>query len=193
MLCAVACGGAGKLPGAIEPPIAEAPAVGDRATADPTVGAFEWSPDRKLAWSDFQGPPDLASDAAALTAYVVSYDTSCTGNRFTATVVTRFLPRVSWVKSRHLLDRQSAQTLQHEQTHFDLSEVQARRARRALQALPNACSLEDAELDRLFDQFGVADAEIQQQYDRETGNGTNAARQREWDARVEQWLRDLPR
>lgn len=162
------------------------------AVVDPVAGAFAWSATRPLTWADFQGKPDLMSGAAALSAYVISYDAECAGRVFVPRVVTRFLPHISWVKSQHLLDRQSSQILRHEQTHFDLSEVQARRARQELRALPAPCDLSEKEFDRIFDGFGRRDGDLQQQYDRETGHGTDARRQNEWQSRVDEWLRTLP-
>lgn len=163
------------------------------AVVDPGAGAFEWSAGRRLTWADFQGMPDLMSGAAALSAYVISYDAECAERVFVPRVVTRFLPKISWVKSQHLMDRQSSQILRHEQTHFDLSEVQVRRARQELLALPSPCELSEKEFDRIFDTFGQRDGDLQQQYDRETGHGTDARRQNEWQSRVEEWLRTLPK
>lgn len=162
------------------------------ATVDPMADAFEWSAERRLTWADFQGPPDVRSSAAALSAYVTSFDTECAGQVFVPRVVSRFLPKMSWVKSQHLLNRESANTLRHEQTHFDLSEVQARRARQELLALSSPCALSNDDFDRLFKKIGQRDGDIQQQYDRETAHGTNYRIQNEWQSRVEQWLRTLP-
>ena len=162
------------------------------AVVDPMAEAFEWSAARPLTWADFQGRPELMSGAAALSAYVISYDTECTGRTFVPRVVSRFLPKISWVKSQHLMNLASAQILQHEQTHFDVSEVQARRARQELLALPSPCDLSEKDFDRMFNAFGQRDADIQQQYDRETAHGTNVRAQNQWQSRVEQWLRTLP-
>lgn len=129
------------------------------------------------------------SGAAALSAYVISYDTECTGRVFVPRVVSRFLPKISWVKSQHLMNRASSQILRHEQTHFDLSEVQARRARQELLALSSPCDLSEKDFDRMFNAFGQRDFDLQQQYDRETAHGTDTRRQNEWQSRVDEWLR----
>lgn len=176
-----------RMPGAVEPepkPVVDGPA---------TAGAFEWSANRRLTWADFQGPPDLRSEAVATTATVVDYQMSCTGNDFTWQIVSRFMPRASWVKSSHLVLRQSAQTLLHEQAHFDLSEVHARRARETLRRLSNPCALTDDEQNALITGFHQQANTLQLQYDRETAHGTDPGRQREWEVRVEEWLRTLPK
>lgn len=174
----------------VEPRTAATPG-GAAESANPMEGAFAWSAARRLTWADFRGRPDLMSGAVALTTYLVSYDTACDGRRFDPKVVSRFMPRLSWVKSEHLMIRNSLQTLQHEQTHFDLSEVQARRARQALRALENPCDRSDESFEAMFKAFSLSDAEMQQQYDRETVHGTDVRRQREWEARVQAWLQSL--
>jgi hypothetical protein len=157
------------------------------------TGAFPWAVDRPLTWSDFDGPPDVASPAVALSVYVLTYDVGCDGGVFKARVVSSFLPRVSWVRTAHLLDASADRTLHHEQRHFDLSEVQARRARLALRTLSEPCTRSDDELDALLADFGRRDAEIQRRYDRETAHGTDLGGQARWDRQIEEWLAVLPR
>jgi len=186
-LAACASGVPVTMPGAV------APDVSASATARPsTVGAIVWSAERRLTWADFQGPPDMRSEAVAITATVVDYQMSCTGTEFTWHIVSRFMPRSSWVKPSHLLIRQSAQTLLHEQAHFDLSEVHARRARGTLRRLSDPCALTDDQQNALIQGFHQQGGLLQSQYDRETAHGTDLPRQREWEGRVETWLRTLP-
>jgi len=187
-LVAAACasGGGARLPGAIAHTEAD-------AEADVLADAFAWSPARVIDWSDFRGRPNMASVAAAMTAYSITSEARCDEGRFTFRVVSYFLPARSWVKSAHLLERASDRTLQHERTHFDLSEVQARRARLGLAALESPCVLPDEVRDRLVEPYLKGDATVQAQYDRETTHGTHGARQAEWDERVRAWLRALPR
>ncbi len=177
------------MPGAVDP--AEASAASTERPA--TVGAIVWSAERRLTWADFQGPPDVRSEAVATTATVVDYQMACTGTEFTWQIVSRFIPRSSWVKPHHLLIPQSAQTLLHEQAHFDLSEVHARRARGTLRGLSNPCALTDAQQNALIQGFHEQERLVQEQYDRETAHGTDLPRQREWQGRVETWLRTLPK
>lgn len=160
---------------------------------DDMAHAFVWSPDRMLTWSDFRGRPNLMSPAMATTSYVIAYEARCVGDAFSFNVETRFLPTQSWVKSQHILERASDRTLNHERTHFDLSEVQARKARQGLASLKSPCALPDDERDRLMVPYLKDDAGVQAQYDRETIHGTLARPQAQWDERVRQWLRDLPR
>lgn len=163
------------------------------AVVPSTVDAIVWSAERRLTWADFQGPPDMRSEAVAITATVVDYQMSCTGTEFTWHIISRFMPRSSWVKPSHLLIRQSAQTLLHEQAHFDLSEVHARLARGTLRGLSNPCALTDDQQNALIQGFHEQGGLLQSQYDRETAHGTDLPRQREWEGRIEEWLQTLPK
>jgi len=158
-----------------------------------TLEPFEWAAERRLTWADFQGAPDIRSGAVAVTATVVEYEMYCTGTDFTWQIVSRFVPRSSWVKPDHLLNRQSEQTLLHEQGHYDLSEVHARRARETLRRLAAPCALTDAQQNALIQGFHQQADALQEQYDRETAHGTAQRRQREWEVQVEEWLRTLPK
>jgi imidazolonepropionase-like amidohydrolase len=168
------------------------PGVGG-TRADPMADSFAWSSERRLTWADFRGRPNLASPMMATTSYVITYDARCTGDAFSFTVESRFLPSQSWVKSEHAMERISDRTLNHERTHFDLSEVQARRARQSLAALASPCALSDEDRDALVVPYLKSDAGIQAQYDRETAHGMAASKQAAWDDQVRRWLRELPR
>jgi hypothetical protein len=157
------------------------------------AGSFVWSPTRPLTWSDFRGRPNMTSPMTATSSYVIGYEARCVGDTFSFRVESHFLPTQSWVKPEHLLDRASERTLQHERTHFDLSEVQARRARQGLAALASPCALPDDARDNLMRPYLKDDAGVQAQYDRETVHGTQLAKQGQWDEQVRRWLRELPR
>ena len=152
-----------------------------------------WSAERRLSWDDFAGRPDLGSAAAAMTVYLLSYDGTCLDNVFDRRVFSAFLPDQSWVKTSVLLARPDVNrdALAHEQTHFDLSEVSARRMRRALAALADPCSLSDEAIHAVVDPFVREDFASQRRYDVETLNGSNPAWQRDWEMRVDRELKEL--
>lgn len=183
-----AFGSACAVPVAMPPPGPFPAAV--RVTAGTEeVDGLPWSADRLLRWSDFRARPDAGSGAGAVTAYVLNYAGECDRNVFTFTVTATFLPDRSWVKNAVLAGGvQSGQALQHEQTHFDLGELHARRMRRSLAALPDACAKPVEELDRIVQRLLEEDAVVQRRYDRETGHGTDVRAQAEWDGRVRREL-----
>jgi imidazolonepropionase-like amidohydrolase len=163
------------------------------AGTDAMAGAFAWSPERRLTWSDFRGRPNLASPMSASTSYVIAYEARCVGDAFSFIVESRFLPTQSWVKSEHVLDRTSDGTLNHERTHFDLSEVHARLARKGLAQLQAPCALPDEQRDQMMTPYLKTDAGLQARYDRETMHGTLPLHQGSCDDQVRRWLHEIPR
>ena len=152
-------------------------------------GGMPWS-DSPLSWGEFRGPaPATPGDRGAETAYTLFHAVRCTGVRFEFRVVSALVPAKSWVSSAVLRDsRLSARTLRHEQTHFDLSEVHARRLRRHFAQLSRPCARTEAELGSLAARFLQDEAAAQQRYDRETSHGRLGDRQLGWDADVAKQL-----
>jgi len=163
----------------------QAPSQLDQATPAPR----EWSEDRPLVWEDFLGPPDASSRGAALTAYQIQARTACEVDGPAFHVSVRFLPDQSWIKP----NQRTALTLAHEQGHFDLAEVTARRLRAELASLDLGCASGTAAFTKLVADFQGRDLDLQRSYDRQTMYGTGSGAQRHWEARIKSWLRETPR
>lgn len=156
------------------------------------AGGIPWSAERPLSWSDFGGTPQVSSPAGAVTFYVMNYQSECTADVFSFKVWTSFLPRRSWVKSALLMEPyQGSLALQHEQTHFDISEVHARKLRRSLRELEQPCDRPEHEVNAVVERLMALDGEIQRRYDRETAHGSSRREQAQWDADVRAELRAL--
>lgn len=148
-----------------------------------------WTATRSLSWDDFQGAPNPASKAAAQTVYEIQARAACEGDRQTYSVTVLFLPGESWIRP----DQRVPRTLAHEQGHFDLGEVTARRLRAALRTIARPCGTPNAPFTELVGDFQRRDAELQRSYDRQTLFGTDSESQRRWEAQIESWLREEPR
>lgn len=107
-----------------------------------------WSENRKLEWADFRAENEPhAYNATALTycgiEYGVSALTSLYGNNTKYIVKCIFFPEKSWVTAD--VTQRTAEVLKHEQTHFDLCEVYARRLYKELTNTKiNAFTLDNA-------------------------------------------------
>lgn len=169
------------------PATAPLPSLGHQIQDDMAArGAFAWSTTRRLRWADFAGTPaPAAGDEGALTAYSIFYGVRCTGDSFSFLAVAGFLPHESWVKPEVTADRaRSERTLRHEQTHFDLTEVYARRLRKAFSDQYEPCRRSDEELDGLAKQYLAAEKAEQRRYDEGTHHGLVAGVQASWDHQV---------
>jgi hypothetical protein len=160
-------------------------AVCAAATVQPP-GPVPWSPERRLQWADFLAPPQSETPAAALTVYELQTRSSCETGTRSFRVTTQFLPGLSWSRP----DKRADRTLAHEQAHFDLGEVTARRLRRALDALQLSCDEPEARFLSVVAQFQQQDAAQQRSYDRQTMYGTDAEAQLTWERRIALWLKD---
>ena len=151
-----------------------------------------WSLARPLTWADFEGTPPTGGVEGARTVYELSYESRCRGLTFQFQVTAIFLPEQSWVRRRVLADRdESSRVLRHEQTHFDLTEVYARRMRKYFAELYNPCGQPEDQLSTSVDRFVKEEASAQQRYDEETENGLSVNRQRMWDRDVAGMLASL--
>jgi hypothetical protein len=142
-----------------------------------------WAQRRPLAWSDFKGPAPAETGAvAAQTHYDLLHGAGCTGAKFEFRVVAAFVPGQSWVRSSMLRSpADSARALRHEQTHFDITEVHARRLRRYYAELMAPCRIASGDLAAAASRIGRDEKAAQVQYDAETDNGRTPAQQTRWD------------
>ena len=143
--------------------------------------AFPWSATRPLTWNDFQGRPPAEGPEAAKTAYTLYSVWKCRGEAFEFRVMVAFRPRASWVRTLVLKDTVQRRTvLAHEQTHFDLAEVHARKMRQAFRHVTDPCRNMDAVVGALADRLAQQEKVEQRRYDTETYHGLRTEQQRAW-------------
>jgi hypothetical protein len=153
-------------------------------------GAIPWDGDRPVTWEVYRGhPPANPGRGAASTAYDLVHGMRCTGQRFEFVVIAAFQPERSWVLPSVVATPAASQRmLQHERTHFDLTEVHARRMRRYFSQLLQPCTRPHEELQSALTHFIQQEAEAQGRYDRETSYGRVPDRQEAWNADVARLL-----
>jgi hypothetical protein len=163
-----------------------------------------WSVNRPLTWADFSSPPPAnASNLVDVAAIHMTIRWSASyairnqgGSTWAGTVESlSVLNAMDTARSWVVANRQSAQALSHEQTHFNLNEVYRRKIESALrcqQATGTTAEATQSVLAQRLHQTADAlldrAAEMQSQYDRETRHGNDAAKQAEWDRKVLGWL-----
>jgi len=147
-------------------------------------GSLAWSTHR-LSWRNFHGRPRLGTSTAAQTSSGVTYVVECHGERFRYAVLATFSPAESWVRPDIPPHRAaSPRTLKHEQTHFDITEVFARRLRRAFSTVQAICPSHPKNARKLFERLSRESQSIQEQYDQETAHGTALDAQARWSRAV---------
>lgn len=158
-------------------------------SAQPDVIA--WSASRRLTWDDFRGkPPGQLTGAQSAISYYRAL--GCRDGALHVQITAEFLPEQSYVAYRILgSGLASPAGLQHEQIHFDLAEVYARRVRKLFGELANPCPRSDDELEALAAKILREASARHQRYDVETRSGEDGPRQALWAKTVARELAEL--
>ena len=150
---------------------------------------IEWRPGIRLQWSDFRAKPKTRTQVAAVTASGISYAfSSHERNGFVEidySVVTHFYPDRSWYRP----EAANPIILAHEQLHFDIAELFARKMRLAMSNTRFSRAAKK-EVRRIYDQTLRELTDFQARYDRETDFSRNYEAQLRWNDSIRQALID---
>ena len=143
-----------------------------------------WSIDSKLTWADFNAEPDVDHPYAAITYSGMSYSFSAevinNQVKVNYTVNCFFIPNKSWVKSEYKSD---VELLKHEQLHFDISELYARKFREQLSKISFTENVK-VEISDLYEKITKEKIELQNEYDIETDHSVNVLKQKNWEQKI---------
>ncbi|EAQ39261.2 hypothetical protein MED134_01540 [Dokdonia sp. MED134] len=161
-------------------------AVALMATAD-APERFAWSETRALQWSDFKGSPGTLDGWAASSSTGMSQGYASNGQGFldknSITVTAHFYPEYSWVrhkeKTKHLLA--------HEQTHFDITEVYARKLQARIAAY-NFTENGLEEIKAIYQEVEQERIATQKLFDKESNHSIDHMKELQWELRVARWL-----
>jgi hypothetical protein len=163
-----------------------------QAAVDPQPSVIVWSPTRKLSWEDFRAKPPGGRLTGALSAVGFNYAFGCRDGALHAEIVAEFMPDRSYVADRIITSGLASRAgLEHEQIHFDIAEVYARRVRKFFRELTDACPRADEALTALAQKILKDAAERQRRYDSETHSGEMGVRQDEWARTIRRELTEL--
>ena len=146
-----------------------------------------WNPEQRLSWSNFKAEPPKNSEIAATTASGLSYQFSTTEENgkyeLDYSVDTYFYPNRSWYQP----DICDEVILSHEQLHFDISELYARKMRKIMDATIFTKNVK-AEVKAIYRQINKELAAFQQVYDKETDYSRNIEQQLSWNKKIKDSL-----
>lgn len=158
-----------------------------------TQKLIHWEAKQKLRWKDFKGRAERRSEYSALTHSVISYNYEVrylnNEPQIRFEVKCFFEPRQSWVKKNH----KTKELLAHEQLHFDISELYARKLRQQLDIYLDTFddkSDYQKESEAIFNVILEEWDQKQDQYDKETDHGRHIKRQEYWSKEVRQGLEE---
>jgi hypothetical protein len=135
-----------------------------------------WNDGRVLTWEDFQGDPRYDyHNISALTSSGIVHYRGCENGQIIYQVRAYFETKESWYKQ----EAHNNYILAHEQVHFDITELYARKLRKALDARKFACG-EEAEFEAFVDNFLQGWENKQSTYDIITRHSLDKDKQLEW-------------
>ena len=135
---------------------------------------LKWQEDRKLTWDDFKAEPIKLGNTAAMTTTHLGFGYNISNGVITYKIDCRFEKKKSWglVKNDWIL--------KHEQGHFDIAEIFARKLYQATYEYSFNKNTFQKDLDAIYKKV-VAEKEVfQQQYDDETDYSRHKSNQEQW-------------
>ncbi len=153
-----------------------------------------WRSDSLLTWKDFKAkkkPKQARTRTAAMTASRITHELYKDSAGNTAVKVTSyFYCDKSWTRSRRL----NPYVLRHEQTHFDITELYARKIRAAFAAYASSHNMrhDDAyPLERIYFRKKKQWHRCERKYDSQTRHGVRKGVQMQWNADITRQLGEL--
>ncbi len=147
-----------------------------------------WTVNNKLTWSDFKSPTANGSGFVASTSSGIAYSYSSFGDsngniEVNVKVTCNFYPNRSWYSKKDASDY----ILKHEQTHFDISELHARKLRKMIEETKFSDEM-NSELEKLFYKIDEERVDMQKKFDRESEHSKIPEKELEWENYVAQQL-----
>lgn len=147
----------------------------DRATED----MIPWENDKRLAWDDFLCDPKTGTDAVASTSTSLGIAYQLNGGELKYHITCYFNKEKSWglMKTDYILA--------HEQGHFDITEIFARRLHETLQNYQFNKRTFKKDISQIYQSIVSQKEEYQKTYDAETDHSRNRKVQYDWLERID--------
>jgi len=143
-----------------------------------------WNENIPLQWDDFSGKADNSSNFEAESFAEVKYTYQFNNPRdFHFNVKASFNRNTSWIKQGYKSDA----LLKHEQVHFDIAELYARKLKIAFDHYTYSSNYEE-EIAEIFNRVKINYHKTQQLYDQDTKHSLIATTQKEWEVLVREEL-----
>jgi Bacterial protein of unknown function (DUF922) len=135
---------------------------------------LEWSASHKLTWNDYKARPDPNSDAAATTTSYLAIEYNITSSNFGYKIESRFSKTRSWGLHK------TAYILSHEQGHFDIAEIFARKLNKKMSEYKFDKKTYQKDLNKIYHDILDEKEKMQNDYDKETNHSIKKEKQEEW-------------
>ena len=142
---------------------------------------MQWDENRKLTWNDFKGTPNVGNGFVASTnsgiSFSFSYSVRDNNLNLDYTIESNFYPELSW----YIAEDVSPYILKHEQTHFDISELHARKLRKLIEESTFSLNPKE-EINSLYNSIEEKRRAMQKKYDAESDHSKIPEEELKWRA-----------
>lgn len=168
--------------------------VKPEATASAHAGAAErafendddkvipWKAQRKLAWDDFLCDPQNEGEAVASTSTSLGLSYQLKEHKLTYRITCDFSKEKSWGALK------TAYILAHEQAHFDITEIHARKLYQALYEYETKSEKSKADIAAIYNRIVKEKEAMQHAYDGETDHSRRRNQQIDWLQKIDTML-----
>ena len=146
-----------------------------------------WKATDTLNWNDFNGIPDRSASYLAISATGISYSYKFSDDGLSFQVRAFFVRSKSWRNYGTDL-----KVLKHEQGHFDITEIYARKLASQLKQLKPSKTTFRQSIEALAEKIIKEKNDTQKQYDLETSSGTKRKTQHRWELAIKEQLEGEP-
>ena len=152
-----------------------------------------WEESQKLEWKDFAGVVDTDVYGTAETVYKIEIvpievyvdENDNIQNIEQLSVVAHFYKNISWTVSRN------GALLAHEQLHFDIAELYARKIRKRFSELKSKNEFRFSQFQHEYSKLMNDCKNFQKKYDKETKHGSDIEINKQWINTIENSLKEL--
>lgn len=145
-----------------------------------------WRADYHLQFEDFKGKrPARGVVAAAAQVGILFHVKEIDGEMV-------FIVEAIFVKSKSFIKDSSQYSLNHEQIHFDITELYTRKMRKKLQSI-NYKKVKNmqSEINKVYDNINQDLRKEQEEYDKDTEHGINMVKQKMWAEKINKEILEL--
>jgi Bacterial protein of unknown function (DUF922) len=146
---------------------------------------IKWASSQQLTWSDYKANPNPNSDAAASTTTYLGIEFNIDQNGLTWKIQCNFSKTKSWGRSK------TGFILKHEQGHFDIAEIFARKLNKKMSEYKFTQTTYKSDLKNIYEGITKEKEQFQDQYDNETDHSRKKEEQLNWQKKVEKMLEEL--
>jgi hypothetical protein len=145
---------------------------------------LRWNANKRLNWSDYKATPNPDSDAAASTSTILSIEYKMSSSSFGYVIKSYFSKTRSWGLHK------TPYILSHEQGHFDIAEIFARKLHKEMSNYVFNKKTYQKELKKIYAEISEEKDEMQNEYDKETNHSINKEKQAAWLKKIETLLKE---